>query len=648
MGRSLRRLVRIEVLLGVHRSISGLALACLALVGGAWLAIPWANIAEPPRLRAGLWPMGPRSSAPASARGPGSEPRTDELEGPPSPRPLAMPDGRPPQLRCEQARRVVAQARAAVVTDAVAVAPDRFAAATSDWLDPHGLWSVAPDAPLGDALRESSEALLQELEREGTSTDCPSARLLGERLSTWVGDLRRELARARGPALERRGDARRRWELATTTPFEDGRVTRPARELARHLGHTLGTLEGAYGQELAGTVNDTVEALLPSLDASRWSEVLLAAAVRAYIPMIDPHGAWAPADEESSIYDVQLEGEPPAMLWEEMTRTAIGVRLDRGALSPLREGDVVVAIGPRRLGGMSVEQANQLRFVVERTPLAITVLRSGLARPQVVEVAPHLELLAPPPSAADASPLPATAIDYGDGRVLVLRIDEVPDDLGERVIEALRPAKARGDLAGVLLDLRGNGGGSTDGAIAALGVFLPGVSLFPMRRRDGTIEVDRAPLLEPEDRWTGPVAALVDGDSASAAEMLAGALSAYERGMVLGARTYGKGCAQEYLDDEAGVGILRLTTLVFCLPSGAPLQRVGLSPDIALGLPAGSEREATLAHAPSPWTGPDVRGGAFLRGPAWPSSGGRIGPAPDPTLHRALRALGSARAVSKR
>jgi carboxyl-terminal processing protease len=592
--------------------------------------------------------MGPRATGKATPGDPGPEPRTDELDEPPSPRPLAMPDGRPPRLRCDQARRVVAQARAAVVTDAAAVEPERFAAATSDWLDPHGLWSVAPDAPLGEALRVSSEALIQDLERDGPPSDCPSARELGERLSVWVAGVRRELASARQRALERRGDPRRRWEFATTTPFEDGRVTRPAKELARQLGHALGSLEGAYGRELAGAVDDTVEALLPSFDATRWSEVLLAASVRAYVPLIDPHGAWAPVDEESSIYDVQLEGEPPAMLWEEMTRTAIGVRIDRGALSPLRDGDVVVAVGSRRLGGMSVEQANQLRFVVERAPLAITVLRSGLELPQVVEVAPHFELLAPPPSAANASPLPATAVDYGDGHALLLRIEEVPDDLGERVIEAMRPAKARGDLAGVLLDLRGNGGGSTDGAIAALGVFLPGVSLFPMRRRDGTIEVDRAPLLEPEDRWTGPVAALVDGDSASAAEMLAGALSAYERGMVLGARTYGKGCAQEYLDDEAGVGILRLTTLVFSLPSGAPLQRVGLTPDIALGLPPVPEREATLAHAPSPWTGPDVRGGHDIHGPAWPPSGGRIGAAPDPTLHRALRALGSVRAVSKR
>ena len=85
-------------------------------------------------------------------------------------------------------------------------------------------------------------------------------------------------------------------------------------------------------------------------------------------------------------------------------------------------------------------------------------------------------------------------------------------------------------LAGVVLDLRGNGGGSTDGALGALSLFLPGAPLFAMKRRDGTVETDRAPVPRERDRWTGPVATFVDGTTASAAEMIAGALAAYKRG----------------------------------------------------------------------------------------------------------------------
>jgi carboxyl-terminal processing protease len=369
--------------------------------------------------------------------------------------------------------------------------------------------------------------------------------------------------------------------------------------------------------------------------------------VRAYVPQLDPHGAWAPIEEESSIYDLDLEFDPPPRLWEEMTRTALGVRIDRGALPPLRDHDVVVRVDGVPLAGMSVEQANQLAYVTTHTSVPVVVLREGSPVPLRLEVAPRVRLLEPPPDPS-SPPLSTHRVPYGDEDALVVRVDHVPDDLGERLSETLRLARHRAPIAGVLLDLRGNGGGSTEGALGALGLFLPGASLFPMRRRDGAIEIDRAPTPGMEHQWDGPVAALVDGDSASAAEMLAGALAAYERGLVLGSRTYGKGCAQEYLDDEAGVGVLRLTTLVFSLPDGSALQQVGVAPDIVLGTAGPFEREALLPHAPASWRGPDVRDRRIPRGPSWPPSGGRIGQAPDPVVHRALRALDSRRTAAKR
>src|SRR5262249_16862226 len=152
-----------------------------------------------------------------------------------------------------------------------------------------------------------------------------------------------------------------------------------------------------------------------------------------------------------------------------------------------------------------------------------------------------------------------------------------------------------------------------DGAVSTLGIFLPGATLFPMRRRDGSIEIERAPELPLEKRWSGPLAVLVDGDSASAAEMIAGAIASYHRGIVLGDRTYGKGCAQEYLDDDAHVGVLRLTTLLFALPDGAAVQKTGIVPNVHLSLPAVPEREAALGRALAPWKGEDVREKSLVR-----------------------------------
>jgi carboxyl-terminal processing protease len=239
-------------------------------------------------------------------------------------------------------------------------------------------------------------------------------------------------------------------------------------------------------------------------------------------------------------------------------------------------------------------------------------------------------------------------VPYGEGEALVIEIGDVPDDLGELLAVTIARARTAKVPTGIVLDLRGNGGGSTDGANAALGIFLPGARLFPMRRRDGVIETERAPEPPETDRWQGPVATLVDGDTASAAEMIAGALASYRRGVIAGTRTYGKGCAQEYLDDDAQSGVLRLTTLVYALPDGTAVQRVGLLPGLFLGPKIATEREATLAHSLATWRGPDVRDRERIAEVPWPGHHGHLGPCRDEAICRALRALGAPRTAVAR
>ena len=167
-----------------------------------------------------------------------------------------------------------------------------------------------------------------------------------------------------------------------------------------------------------------------------------------------------------------------------------------------------------------------------------------------------------------------------NGWVDVITINEVGDHLGEDLADRLAQAQKDDDPPlGVVLDLRGNGGGSTDGAAAAIGLFLPGVPSFPLIHRGVVSEILRASAPDAEAVWKGPVAVLVDGYTASAAEMIAGAIDSYGRGPLLGAHTFGKGCVQEYFDDHSGAGVLRLTTLLVALPDGSALcSRWGSSP----------------------------------------------------------------------
>jgi carboxyl-terminal processing protease len=386
--------------------------------------------------------------------------------------------------------------------------------------------------------------------------------------------------------------------------------------------------------------------------------VVLAAAVRAYVPTIDPHGAWAPLDEESSVYEVDLEAHPPERLWDKAERTAIGLKLEAGAEPPLADGDVLLSLAGVATAGLSYEQTEQLGFAASdvRPAAQAVVLRAGEKLPITTWLDGNTTAPQAPVAAADEDDdLPVERFAYGEGDAIVVNIHDVRDDLGDQLTRAiLREREREGrPLEGVVLDVRGNGGGSTDGAIDALGIFIPGAPLFPMKRRDGSLETDRAPEPPTVDRWRGPVATLVDGDTASAAEMIAGALTSYRRGPSVGATTFGKGCAQEYLDDDAQTGVVRLTTLLYALPDGTPVQRVGLAPTLRFpfGTADVTDREAALAHAPPTWRGPDVRDRALVSHGEegnWPPHGGNIGPCKDVDVCRALRLLGTNGVTARR
>ncbi len=561
----------------------------------------------------------------------------------PGPRALVPPTGRPPTLSCDEAKKVVAQAREQLAGLAPAVAARHLATGTIDWIDPHGLWSASPDSPVGPLVRERAAGLLAELDGRG-EPDCPVAKEIGRELATFTAELRGVFQRAREGATGLRGPDG--YRVVALPAFEDGKVTEPAHALAADLGRRVGAARATYGEELAPYASAALERLLPS-DVP-WDEVVLAAAVRAYLPQIDPHGGWAPLDEETSLYDVGLEASPPPRLWRKMSRTALGVRVEETGVEGLRPGDVVLRAGGIATAGLSTEQAEQLSYV-DADP-------DGPARVEVVVLSPSdpaprtaiLTLGGEPSPPPDEGSLTAEIVAYGAGHVLVVGIPEIGEPLFADLAATLHRAQADTELTGLLLDLRGNGGGSVDGAVGGLSMFLPGTRVITTRRRTGELEVDETRVPDVRDRWDGPLAVLVDGDTASAAEMVAGSLVAYRRAVLLGDRTFGKGCAQEYLEDSSRSGVLKLTTLLYALPDGAPVQLAGVAPQIRLGMDPPSERESSLLHALSPWRGPDVRTEPKSREVAWPPHRGEIGPCRDATVCRALRAVGMLRSSAAR
>jgi carboxyl-terminal processing protease len=430
--------------------------------------------------------------------------------------------------------------------------------------------------------------------------------------------------------------------LLVASPYER-EAAAPARALAAELGRTLGSLEKSFGAPLEPFARLSRERFLPELDASGWQSVLLASAVRAYVAAIDPHGQWTPIDEEWALYADDESFEDTERLWGEMLRTALGARVVADPTPPLEVDDLVLAVNDTGLAGMSIEQIGQLERAApadERERRAL-VVRAGEDLPRTLVIpAPVEDEVVSAPSDGEVE---LELVPFGPDRVALVRVDFVGDDLGERLEGLFAELSRKGTRpAGMLLDLRGNGGGSTDGAAAALGVFLPGVPAFPLLHGGRVTEVLTTPEPPSSHRFEGPVAALVDRRTASAAEMLAGALQRYGRGVLLGAPTFGKGSVQEYFRDHTGEGALRLTTHLFTLPDGSPVQGRGLVPEISLDVLREGEGEADVEGSLDAVSGPDVRqlGRDF---PAWPRLSGR--PCRDPVVCTALRRL-SGRALT--
>ena len=302
---------------------------------------------------------------------------------------------------------------------------------------------------------------------------------------------------------------------------------------------------------------------------------LIKGAIDGMLASLDPHSDYlegASFERLTTMIDGNYQG------------LGISVQMDDGAVkvvspfkgSPaekagIKAGDYITHVNGKLIYGTDIDDAvEQMRGPAGST-VRLSIVRQGRDAPFDVSVTRGVIDLQPVTS------------ELKDGNIGYVSVNEFSKDVGKDVNGAIRAlkAKAGGRLAGIVLDLRSNPGGSLDEAVALSDLFLTQGQIVSQRgrNRQDTIYYD-AESVFPGDAAAGtPIVVLIDEGTASASEIVAGALQDQHRALIMGERSFGKGSVQSLLPlgkDSA----LKLTTARYYTPSGRSVQEGGIVPDI--------------------------------------------------------------------
>ena len=311
---------------------------------------------------------------------------------------------------------------------------------------------------------------------------------------------------------------------------------------------------------------------------------LIEAAINGMLTSLDPHSSYL-SPKAAADMRVQTRGEFGG-LGIEVTQQDGFVKV----VSPIdgtpadaagiEAGDFITHVDGETVLGLTLNQAVEMMRGPVGSEIIITVVREGEDEPFDVSII------------RDTIKLTAVRSRV-EGSSVVLRIttfnDQTYPNLSDGIAKQVEELGGIDNVNGFVLDLRNNPGGLLSQAIRVSDAFLEKGEIVSTRGRDPQ-DGDRYNA-SPDDLAEGkPIVVLINGGSASASEIVAGALQDHRRAVVVGTRSFGKGSVQTVMP-LGGDGAMRLTTARYYTPSGRSIQALGVSPDIIVEQPRRKENE---------------------------------------------------------
>lgn len=235
--------------------------------------------------------------------------------------------------------------------------------------------------------------------------------------------------------------------------------------------------------------------------------------------------------------------------------------------SGLQEGDLIIKVDDTYTKNMALDEVVSLIKGEEGTKVTLTIMREGESDTLEIQV--------------ERREVPKQTVTYEmlENKIAYIRISEFDKVTVEQFTEALAMAKGS-EMLGLILDLRDNPGGNLAAVIDVARKLLPkGLVVYTEDKAGNRQDYS----CDGENELTVPMVVLVNGGSASASEVLSGAIKDYEKGKLLGTTTFGKGIVQKYLAMSDGSAV-KLTTSKYYTPKGNNIHGIGIEPDEVLEL----------------------------------------------------------------
>jgi carboxyl-terminal processing protease len=301
---------------------------------------------------------------------------------------------------------------------------------------------------------------------------------------------------------------------------------------------------------------------------------LIYGAINGMLSSLDPHSSFMPPDVYKEM-KIDTLGEFGGLGIEITIRDHALIIVSPIEDTPafragLKAGDQIVKIGDEFTKDMTIMDAVKKMRGPKGTKVTITVMREGFDKPQAFTLVRELIKI---------QSVKAKTLEDGFGYVRLTQFQERTAEDLQKALEQLHHDNPQG-LGGLILDLRNNPGGLLDQAVKVADEFLSsGLIVYTKGREEGSNMKFSAQAGGTEPDY--PIVVLINGGSASASEIVAGALHDHERAVIMGIQSFGKGSVQTVmpLSDSSG---LRLTTARYFTPAGISIQAKGITPDIVV------------------------------------------------------------------